>query len=52
MDLVERMGIFRLLYLEKQTKSRIAAMLGREPSTIGRELAKGMDRGMYNPPQV
>jgi IS30 family transposase len=49
MTLVERMDIFRLLYLEKQTKSKIAALLGREPSTIGRELEKGMDRGMYNP---
>jgi IS30 family transposase len=49
MTFAERMDIFRLLYLEKQTKSRIAALLGREPSTIGRELEKGMDRGMYNP---
>jgi IS30 family transposase len=49
MAFTERMDIFRLLYLEKQTKSKTAAMLGREPSVISRELAKGMDKGMYNP---
>jgi IS30 family transposase len=49
MAFTERMDIFRQLYLEKQTKSKTAAMLGREPSTISRELAKGMDKGMYNP---
>jgi IS30 family transposase len=49
MTLVERMDIFRLLYGEKQTESKIAALLGRRPSTIGREIEKGMDRGMYNP---
>jgi IS30 family transposase len=49
MTLVERMDIFRLLYGEKQTKSKVAALLGRKPSTIGREIEKGMDKGMYNP---
>ena len=50
MTLVERMDIFRLLYLEKQTRSKIASLLGRKPSSIGRELKKGMDRGgVYNP---
>jgi IS30 family transposase len=43
------MDIFRLLYLEKQNKSKIAFLLGRKPSTISRELEKGMDKGMYNP---
>jgi IS30 family transposase len=41
MTLVERMDIFRLLYLEKQNKSKIAFMLDRKPSTISRELEKG-----------
>jgi IS30 family transposase len=49
MTLGERMDIFRLLYLEKQNKSRIASLLGRKPSSISRELEKGLDRGMYNP---
>jgi IS30 family transposase len=42
MTLVERMDIFRLLYLGKQTKSKTAALSGRE-------LEKGMDKGTYNP---
>ncbi|GHT98661.1 transposase InsI for insertion sequence element IS30A [Spirochaetia bacterium] len=49
MTFVERMDIFRLLYVEKQTKSKTASLLGRKPSTISRELKKGMDNGMYNP---
>jgi IS30 family transposase len=49
MTFTERMDIFRLLYLEKQTKPKIASLPGRKPSAISRELAKGMDKGMYNP---
>jgi IS30 family transposase len=49
MTLTERMDIFRLLYAEGLKPSAIAAALNREPSSIVRELEKGMDNGMYNP---
>jgi IS30 family transposase len=49
MTLVERMDIFRLLYVERRKPSAIAAALNRKPSSITRELEKGMDQGMYNP---
>jgi IS30 family transposase len=49
MTLVERMDIFRLLYVERLKPSAIAAALNREPSSITRELEKGVDAGMYNP---
>jgi IS30 family transposase len=49
MTFVERMDIFKLLYVERLTPSAIAAALNRKPSTITREIAKGMDNGMYNP---
>jgi IS30 family transposase len=49
MTLMERMDIFRLLYVEGLKPSSAAAMLNREPSSIARELEKGMDNGMYNP---
>ncbi|GMO43736.1 MAG: hypothetical protein Pg6C_05540 [Treponemataceae bacterium] len=49
MTLVERMDIFRLLYVERLKPSAIAAALNRAPSSITRELEKGMDNGMYNP---
>jgi IS30 family transposase len=48
MALMERMDIFRLLYVEG-LKLSSAAALNREPSGIARELEKGMDNGMYNP---
>ncbi|GHV57606.1 hypothetical protein AGMMS49579_23720 [Spirochaetia bacterium] len=37
MSFVERMDMFKLLYVEKQTQSKTAALLGRKPSTISRE---------------
>jgi IS30 family transposase len=43
------MDIFRMLYVERLKPSVIAAMLNRRPSSITRELEKGMDNGMYNP---
>jgi IS30 family transposase len=49
MTLVERMDIFKLLYVERLKPSDIAAALNRKPSSITREIAKGMDNGMYNP---
>jgi IS30 family transposase len=49
MVLVERMDIFRLLYVERLKPSAIAAALNRRPSSVTRELEKGMDKGMYNP---
>jgi IS30 family transposase len=49
MTLVERMDIFRLLYVERLKPSAIAAALNRKPSSITRELEKGLDQGMYNP---
>ncbi|MDR2602464.1 MAG: helix-turn-helix domain-containing protein [Spirochaetaceae bacterium] len=48
MTLVERMYIFRLLYVERLKPSAIAAALNREPSSITRELKRGVDAGMYN----
>jgi IS30 family transposase len=49
MTLVEWMGIFKLLYVEGLKPSAIAAALNRKPSSITRELQKGMEYGMYNP---
>jgi IS30 family transposase len=49
MALVERMDIFKLLYVERLKPSAIAAALNRKPSSITREREKGMDNGMYNP---
>jgi IS30 family transposase len=49
MTMVERMDIFRLLYVERLKPSAIAAALNRQPSSITRELKKGMDNRMYNP---
>jgi IS30 family transposase len=49
MTLVERMDIFRLLYIERRRPSSIATVLNRRPSSITRELEKGLDKGMYNP---
>jgi hypothetical protein len=45
MTLVERMDIFRPLYVERLNPPA----LNRAPSSITRELEKGMDNGMYNP---
>jgi IS30 family transposase len=49
MTLVERMDIFRLLYVERLKPPAIAAAFNRAPSGITREPEKGMDNGMYNP---
>jgi IS30 family transposase len=49
MTMVERMDIFRLLYVERLKPSAIAATLNRRSSSITRELEKGMNNGMYNP---
>jgi IS30 family transposase len=49
MTLVERMDIFKLLYVERLKPSAIAAALNRKPSSITGEMEKGMDNGMYNP---
>jgi IS30 family transposase len=49
MTLGERMDIFRLLSVERLKPSAIAAALNRQPSSITRELERGMDKGMYNP---
>jgi IS30 family transposase len=43
MALVERMDIFRLLYVERCKPSAIAAALNRKASSITGELEKGMD---------
>jgi IS30 family transposase len=42
------MDIFELLYVERLKPSAIAVALNRKPSTITREIAKGMDNRMYN----
>jgi hypothetical protein len=39
------MDIFKLLYVERLKPSAIAAALNRNPSSITRETAKGMDSG-------
>jgi IS30 family transposase len=44
MSLAERMDIFRLLYVARLKTSAIAAALNRRPSSITRELEKGMDQ--------
>ncbi|MDR0723533.1 MAG: helix-turn-helix domain-containing protein, partial [Treponema sp.] len=49
MTLVERMDIFKLLYIERLKPSAIATALNRKPSSITREREKGRDHGMYNP---
>jgi hypothetical protein len=49
MTLVERMDIFSLLYGERLKPSAVAAALNRGPSSITRELERGMDKGSYNP---
>jgi IS30 family transposase len=49
MTLIERRDIFKLLYVERLKPSAIAAMLKRKPSSIIREIAKGMDNRIYNP---
>jgi IS30 family transposase len=49
MTLVERMDIFRLLYVEGLKPSSIATELNREPSSVAHEQEKGVDKGMYNP---
>ncbi|MDR0721951.1 MAG: TonB-dependent receptor [Treponema sp.] len=43
MTLVERMDIFKLLYVEWLKPSAIATALNRKPSSITRELEKGVD---------
>jgi len=46
----ERLDIFKFLYIEKLKPSQIAKLLNRKPSTIIREIAKGMDsNGVYSP---
>jgi IS30 family transposase len=49
MTMVERIDIFRLLYVERLKPSAIAAALNRRSSSSTRELEKGMDNRMYNP---
>jgi IS30 family transposase len=49
-DFEERMEIFRLYYKEGMKRSEIAKALKRNPSSIGREIAKGMnDAEEYDP---
>ena len=43
------MGIFKLLYIQKKSPSKIAFELHRSVSTITREIKKGLDSGAYNP---
>ena len=47
--LAERLDIFRLLHIERLKPSQIAKLLNRKPSTITREITKGMDNKVYNP---
>jgi IS30 family transposase len=49
-DMEERMEIFRLYYKEGMKRSEIALALKRNPSSIGKEIAKGTNnKGEYNP---
>jgi IS30 family transposase len=43
------MDIFRLLYAEGLKPAHTGRLLNRSPSSISREIAKGMDQGTYNP---
>jgi hypothetical protein len=43
------MDIFKPLYVEWVKPAAIAAALNRAPSSITRETAQGVDKGMYNP---
>ncbi|MDR1073586.1 MAG: helix-turn-helix domain-containing protein, partial [Treponema sp.] len=45
MTMIERMDIFRLLYVEGLKPSAIATELNREPSSVDGELEKGVDKG-------
>ena len=49
MSLEERMDIFRLLYVERLKPAYIGKQLNRSPSSISREIARGIDQGAYNP---
>jgi hypothetical protein len=46
---VEWMDIFKLPYVERFKPSAVDAAFTRKPYSITREIAKGMDKGMYNP---
>jgi len=48
-DFAERMDIFRFLYVERLKPAMIGGLLGRSPSSITREIAKGTENGMYSP---
>jgi IS30 family transposase len=49
-DFAERMEIFRLCYKEGMKRSEIAEALCRSPSSIGNEIAKGINhKGEYDP---
>ena len=49
MSFYERMEIFKGLYALKLKPSKIAEKLNRKPSTITREIKKGLEGGTYNP---
>jgi IS30 family transposase len=47
--LEEREEIFRLRYLERLTMKQIGEKLGRDKSSISRELKRGTKHKIYNP---
>jgi IS30 family transposase len=47
--LEEREEIFRLRYLEQLTMKQIGEKLGRDKSSISRELKRGTKNKIYNP---
>jgi IS30 family transposase len=48
--LEEREEIFRLRYLEHLTMKQIGEILGRDKSSISRELKRGTKNRIYSPP--
>jgi transposase, IS30 family len=49
MTFYERMEIFQMYYARGLNKTSIAEKLNRSPSSISREITRGMDEGYYNP---
>jgi len=49
MTFVERMIIFKMLYVQRSKPAKIAIRLNRSLSSITREIRRGTDAGDYNP---
>ncbi|MDR2552543.1 MAG: helix-turn-helix domain-containing protein [Treponema sp.] len=47
--LEEREEIFRLRYIERQTLTEIGQRLGKDKSSVSREIKRGTKNRLYNP---